>query len=561
MTKGKKAFTYPFRKLKDMESFISFSEETKGQDPSFDDKWKVLIVDDEEDIHSITRLVLKSLVFDNRQLEFYSAYSAREAETVLQENSDISLILLDVVMETDDAGLQFVKTVRDKLANKSVRIILRTGQPGQAPEKEVISRYDINDYKEKTELTTTKLFTSVISSLRSYRDICTLNDQKKKLEEKVQLEKQLVQAQKMEAVGLLASGIIHDFNNHLAAISGFAQMIMCGIEMDACKNYAERIVGTVSKSTNLLSRLLVFSRKGKGEMRPVNVNTLATDSIELLKPKNKMVNIRLEEKIANCQIFGDSDLLQNAFINLGVNAVDAMPEGGDLTYKIDLLTSNESISGYYIKLEITDTGTGISEDIREKVFDPFFTTKEEGKGTGLGLSGVYGCVKKHNGLISVRSEDGIGTTFEIIFPLLQNLNVKSPENSVNSSPGSSHDHPISVYSSDKTTGGGIAQLLQLIGHRVNIFSEQDELVLYLKSDKHKFGSLVIFDIDESDFGIKQKSLMVIDKEVDTKFMLISSVERLSKYHVCPNIVNILNAPFKNRDLYNVLADALKKVLK
>lgn len=130
---------------------IVFADEKQPQ--SVKKQWKVMIVDDEEDIHKVTKLALGKLNFQNKKLNFLSAYSAEEAKKLIAENPDMSVILLDVVMESDDSGLQLVKYIRDELKNKFVRIILRTGQPGQAPEENVIIDYDINDYKTKEELT------------------------------------------------------------------------------------------------------------------------------------------------------------------------------------------------------------------------------------------------------------------------------------------------------------------------------------------------------------------------------------------------------------------------
>jgi len=144
--------------------------------------WKVLIVDDEEEVHQITKVVLSKFEFENQRIETISAYSGEEAIEVLKNNSDVALILLDVVMESDNAGLLAVKRIREELNNKLVRIILRTGQPGSAPEHQVICDYDINDYKEKTELTADKLYTTVISSLRSYRDISIIEQNRLGLE-------------------------------------------------------------------------------------------------------------------------------------------------------------------------------------------------------------------------------------------------------------------------------------------------------------------------------------------------------------------------------------------
>ena len=143
------------------------------------EQWNVLIVDDEEDIHSITKMALKRFEFEGKSLNFISAYSAEEARETVQEYTELALIFLDVVMETDDAGLQFVEWLRNENKNRMTRVILRTGQPGQAPEEEVIMKYDINDYKQKTELDRRRLFTAVISALRGYRDLREIDETRK----------------------------------------------------------------------------------------------------------------------------------------------------------------------------------------------------------------------------------------------------------------------------------------------------------------------------------------------------------------------------------------------
>lgn len=164
------------------EQFIFADEETeiKKMKPT---KWKVIIADDEEEIHSVTKMVLGSYTFDDQGLEFLSAYTGRETRDLIRDNPDTAIILLDVVMEKENSGLETVKWIREELKNSFVRIVLRTGQPGQAPEKQVIRNYDINDYKEKTELTDQKLFTTITSSIRSFRDIKTIDRNKRGLEQ------------------------------------------------------------------------------------------------------------------------------------------------------------------------------------------------------------------------------------------------------------------------------------------------------------------------------------------------------------------------------------------
>jgi len=159
------------------EDRISFAKEKQAVEPVGDSDayWKVMIVDDDRDVHEITKLALKDFRYVDEPLIFINAFSGEEARQLLKEHDDIAIVLLDVVMETDDAGLRLVKYIRGELNNPFIRIILRTGQPGQAPERQVVQDYDINDYKEKTELTSKKLYTSIFTALGNYRALTGLD--------------------------------------------------------------------------------------------------------------------------------------------------------------------------------------------------------------------------------------------------------------------------------------------------------------------------------------------------------------------------------------------------
>ncbi len=155
--------------------FLAEDDSVYTPAPQVTGEWHLLIVDDDEEIHTVTRLALSDLLVQGRKLVFHHAYSGRAAIEFLKKNPHIAVILLDVVMESDDAGLLVVQQIREQLGMDEVRIVLRTGQPGYAPEESVIKEYDINDYKTKTELTRSKLVTSIISSIRSYQQIRTIN--------------------------------------------------------------------------------------------------------------------------------------------------------------------------------------------------------------------------------------------------------------------------------------------------------------------------------------------------------------------------------------------------
>ena len=169
------------------------------------ESWKVMVVDDEEEVHAVTKLVLEGFRYEGRGLQFLHAYSGAEARTLIAAHPDTAVIFLDVVMETNDAGLEVVRHIRHGLANPFVRIILRTGQPGQAPEEKVIVDYDINDYKEKTELTAQKLFTTMVASLRSYRDILTIEANRKGMEKIIEAATSIC---RLRSLKTLASGVL-----------------------------------------------------------------------------------------------------------------------------------------------------------------------------------------------------------------------------------------------------------------------------------------------------------------------------------------------------------------
>lgn len=175
-----------------------FADDAEEEVSTHIGSWKVIIVDDEPEVHAVTKLALSDFTFQGKPLEFISAYSGAEAQAVVVDHPDAAIVLLDVVMETDDAGLNVARYIRDEAKNPHVRIILRTGQPGQAPERQVILNYDINDYKSKTELTAQKLFTVIMASLRSYRDIISLEQSRMGLEKIIKASADLFSVHSMD---------------------------------------------------------------------------------------------------------------------------------------------------------------------------------------------------------------------------------------------------------------------------------------------------------------------------------------------------------------------------
>jgi CheY-like chemotaxis protein len=184
--------------IENSDSDIVFSDEELAPAPNEKNSWKILIVDDEPDLHTVTELALRHFSFEGKSLSFLHAYSGKQAEKQITEHPDTALILLDVVMETEDAGLLVAKHIRETLDNHMVRILLRTGQPGVAPERDVIVNYEINEYRTKDELTAQRLFTTFIAALRNYRDLRMIERNRRGLEKIVGATGTLFEMQSIE---------------------------------------------------------------------------------------------------------------------------------------------------------------------------------------------------------------------------------------------------------------------------------------------------------------------------------------------------------------------------
>jgi response regulator RpfG family c-di-GMP phosphodiesterase len=228
---------------------LEIIEDTR-EDKQSSDTWKIIIADDESEVHRITSLVLKNFKFENRGLNILSAYSEAEVKELIRKNPDTSVIFLDVIMERDDSGLNVVKYIRNELKNRNVRIILRTGQPGQAPEEQTIVNYDINDYKEKTELTSKKLYTSLITALRTYCHLTDLERSKKGLEEIISSTTKIFRLHKMDSfynvlLKCLISIVSSGKNSVMEKVSG-----LIGKSSENSDFYTVSGVGEFSSSLN-----------------------------------------------------------------------------------------------------------------------------------------------------------------------------------------------------------------------------------------------------------------------------------------------------------------------
>jgi signal transduction histidine kinase/ActR/RegA family two-component response regulator len=244
--------------------------------------------------------------------------------------------------------------------------------------------------------------------------------------ERERTQAQLLQAQKMESVGRLAAGVAHDFNNMLTIIQGHSGMLLSSASASPeVRSSAQAVLHAAERAANLTRQLLLFSRKKVMQSQTLDFGLVLSNTSKMLQRLiGETVELKLKCAPGLPAVEGDESMLDQVLMNLAVNARDAMPRGGTLTLEavvVDIKESRDSAAsearpGRYIRLAVTDTGSGMDRETMRRIFEPFFTTKESGKGTGLGLATVYGIVKQHGGWIEVISEIGKGTTFSIFLP-------------------------------------------------------------------------------------------------------------------------------------------------
>lgn len=333
----------------------------------------------------------------------------------------------------------------------------------------------------------------VIGILGSYVNITKLKNAEA---EKKSLESRLRHIDRMDSIGVLAGGIAHDFNNLLMGIQGYASLML--LELDSSHRFfgrLKRIESQVKSGSELTSQLLGFARGGKYDVRITNIAELLSESASMFGRTKKDITIhqRFSDSLWNVEV--DRGQMGQVFLNLFVNSWQAMPGGGHIYLAAEntILGREKALPesvkpGRYVKISVTDTGTGIDGRIRERIFDPFFTTKGVGRGSGLGLASAYGIIKNHSGMINVYSELGQGTTFRIYLPAFEKA--ISVEGKLESKIFKGTEK-IVVIDDESLVLEVSCKLLDSLGYRVHAFANGHEAVSFLNKEDV---DLVILDM-------------------------------------------------------------------
>jgi PAS domain S-box-containing protein len=392
-----------------------------------------------------------------------------------------------------------------------------------------------NGQSIRTELTIVKV------KIGNIREECYLAMIRDITKEKA-MQEQLVHNQKMEALGQLAGGMAHDINNVLSGILSSSELLglpQNGLN-DKSLKYVSMIVQASTRASELIKKLLTFSRKGKIVTATLDIHQILNDTVDILKGTiDKKITLSIRKNASDHNFPGDRSSIESAFINLGINASQAMPNGG----KIQLGTRNINLDqkycdsssfkvtpGKFLQIEIKDTGYGIAEENLLKIFEPFYTTKEQGSGTGLGLSAVYGTIQDHHGIIEVSSEVGSGTTFTILLPCSE----ESIEQGTEESPLFVGTGTILLVDDEEINRILIKEILETLGYNV-LLAQNGLESIDIFSEKHHGINIVLMDMIMPEMNGSEAFYKM--KEIDENCQVIIS----SGYTKDENIEELLQS--------------------
>ena len=371
------------------------------------------------------------------------------------------------------------------------------------------------------------------------------------------------QSQKMEAMVLLAGGVAHDFNNLLTGILGYSSLLaeQSG-DQPEIREAAEVIQRAAERAAQLTNQLLGFARRGDHQRVPVDVHASILEVVELLQ-RTVAHNVEMipDFQATTAWVLGDPGQMHQVFLNLALNASDAMPNGGTLRFRTEAVECKATRQtpwplppGQYLKVSVADTGVGIPPDIQARIFEPFFTTKAEGRGTGLGLATVYGIVKNHGGHIEVSSELGKGTTFAIYLPLS-----KHSEPRVESKPREKHgaSGSILVVDDEEMVRLVLSNMLQHLGYKVTTAAGGREAIRYYREHWQET-DLVILDMKMP--GMSGRECLLQLREINPSVNLILSSgygrEGVMQEVKELGVTRFIQKPYRHSTLAEAVAEAL-----
>lgn len=387
--------------------------------------------------------------------------------------------------------------------------------------------------------------------------------------ENLRLQTQLLRSQKMEAIGTLAGGIAHEFNNILTVIMGFSEIALEEAQNgEATPNELYKILKAAERARKLVKQILAFSRHAHNGKKPLHVATVVSEAIAMLEPTiPKMISMELTLNADLSMVHGDPSQIEQVLLNMASNAVDAMPTGGKLAISAENVFLDESAAsqhegallGPYVMISVADNGQGMDQETMNRIFDPFFTTKDVGKGTGLGLASVYGIVKNHGGFIVCHSKPGGGATFQIYFPAPPTIvrGFYSEGSETNAVPGGTESILLVDDEPDLRDLG--CRILRSMGYQVRVAANGEEALAVWGPDG-SFVDAVIMDLSMPGMGGFEalKKMVAIDPKVKVIIASGYSADTQKSEVLAAGATAYITKPFQKAALIRAVREVLDR---
>jgi len=459
---------------------------------------------------NVHQMIEYSLDITDRKLSETMLKESEERLKIVLDSIDAGVIIIDpenhTIVDVNQSAIDLSGASKDQIVGHECHQFICPTEKGKCPITDLGQKVDktgrifLNIEKEEFPILKSVVPIKLNGREHLLESFIDLTNIKKAQKENERLEILLRQAQKMEAIGTLAGGIAHDFNNILSAVVGYTELALMKVETEnSLKEDLHEVLSASKRAIDLVKQILTFSRQGKDEKQPFQVKLIVKEVLKLLR-SSLPTTIEIQENLqSDSLVMGDPTQIHQVLMNLCTNADHAMRNKGGV---LDVTLTDVSLEakftdkhldvepGSYTRLTVSDTGYGMASDVLEKIFDPFFTTKINGEGTGMGLAVVHGIVKNHGGAITVYSEPGEGTTFNIFFPAIEKP--VHEEIMVEEAVPTGTEHILLVDDEQPIVSIG-KRLLELLGYKVETRTSSIEALELFRTKPDTF-DLIISDI-------------------------------------------------------------------
>lgn len=463
--------------------------------------------------------------------------------------------VIDYLCVETNSSLQEIVGYKDAIEGKTLKEIIKT----ETYWVDLLDKMGCMNEKNRVEqysMSLGKILEVVLHPFGEHQIILIIRD----VTNERNLENMVRQTEKLSAIGQLVGGIAHDFNNQLMAIGGAISIVKTKCPAGECRKYINYIEKCSNNSASLVNHLLTFSRESDYEMVSINIHEIINSVVEILERSiDKKIKVNTSLKAEQYMVFGDESQIQNTLLNIGLNARDAMGNGGKLVFRTYNCSEDcnevDQVGKPHIVIVVSDTGVGMSDEVKKRIFEPFFTTKGIGKGTGLGLAMVFGIIKKHGGCISVNSVINVGTDFTVKLPVMNEIAGSTVQEKEGLIKGV---EKIMIVDDETMLQELLKEMLEMLGYEVITFVDGYQALSYYRENWRDI-HLVLLDLVMPKLSGKElfEGLYAINPLIKAAFLTGYGLENMDE-SIRSRINGFINKPINMEELSIKMREMLEQ---